>query len=77
MMDPTLSSYDKEEAIRMIGVALLCTQTSPSLRPPMSRVVNMLVGDIEVSRVMSKPDYLMDWQFREGSITFTSNLTGR
>ena len=57
----------------MIGVALLCTQTSPTLRPPMSRVVAMLSGDIEVSRVTTKPGYLMDWKFNDVSSFMSEN----
>lgn len=47
----------------MIGIAFLCTQTVPSLRPPMSRVVAMLCGDVEVTNVTTKPGYLTDWRF--------------
>ncbi|KAF8408677.1 hypothetical protein HHK36_004740 [Tetracentron sinense] len=65
LVDPTLTIFDKSEAIRMIGVALLCTQASPLLRPPMSRVVTMLAGDIEVSSVTTRPGYLTDWQFND------------
>lgn len=61
MLDPKLTSFNKEEATRVISVALLCTQASLMLRPPMSRVVAMLVGDIEVSEVTMKPSYLTDW----------------
>ena len=57
----------------MIGVALLCTQTSPTLRPPMSRVVAMLSGDIEVSRVTTKPGYLTDWKFNDVSSFMSEN----
>ena len=57
----------------MIGVALLCTQTSPTLRPPMSRVVAMLSGDIEVSRVTTKPGYLTDWKFNDASSFMSEN----
>ncbi|KAF3949014.1 hypothetical protein CMV_025056 [Castanea mollissima] len=46
-----------------MGVSFLCTQASPTLRPSMSRVVAMLLGDIEVSTVTSKPGYLSDWKF--------------
>lgn len=63
MVDPELSEFSKEEVKRVIGVALLCTQTSPALRPSMSRVVAMLTGDIEVTPVTSKPGYLTDWKF--------------
>ena len=42
------SKYSKEEAMRMLGMALLCTNPSPTLRPPMSYVVKMLDGKIPV-----------------------------
>ncbi|KAF9618245.1 hypothetical protein IFM89_000880 [Coptis chinensis] len=71
LVDPTLSSFNKEEAIRMLGISLLCTQASPNLRPPMSRVVSMLTGDVEVSTVTSKPGYLTDCQFTDAT-TFVS-----
>ncbi|KAJ4945375.1 hypothetical protein NE237_000146 [Protea cynaroides] len=57
LVDPSLSEYNAVEAKRLIGVVLLCTQASASLRPAMSRVVAMLSGDIEVSTVTSKPRY--------------------
>lgn len=62
-MDPRLSEFNKEEVKRVVGIALLCTQTSPTLRPSMSRVVAMLSGDVEVSTVTTKPGYLTDWKF--------------
>ncbi|KAF8408673.1 hypothetical protein HHK36_004736 [Tetracentron sinense] len=65
LVDPTLTVFVESEAIRTIGVALLCTQASPSLRPPMSRIVAMLAGDIEVSTVTSRPGYLTDWHFND------------
>ncbi|OMO70486.1 hypothetical protein CCACVL1_18878 [Corchorus capsularis] len=74
-MDPTLVEFDEDEALRMLGVALLCTQASPMMRPPMSRVVAMLAGDIEVSSVNSKPSYLTDWDFKDITGTFTSEDT--
>ncbi|XP_058071864.1 probable LRR receptor-like serine/threonine-protein kinase At1g56140 isoform X2 [Magnolia sinica] len=58
LVDPTLSEFNEGEVSRMIGIALLCIQASPSLRPSMSRVVNMLLGDIEVGTVSSKPGFL-------------------
>lgn len=73
MVDPSLSSFNQEESIRMISVAFLCTQASPVLRPPMSRVVAMLAGDIEVGEVTTKPGYLTDWQFNNG---IGSNFAG-
>ncbi|KAL6329805.1 hypothetical protein AAG906_037514 [Vitis piasezkii] len=73
LVDSRLSEFSEEEARRMIGVALLCTQTSPTLRPPMSRVVAMLSGDIEVSRVTTKPGYLTDWKFNDASSFMSEN----
>ncbi|GMI93624.1 hypothetical protein like AT1G56130 [Hibiscus trionum] len=58
LLDPTLAKFDQNQALRLIGVALLCTQASPSMRPSMSRVIAMLVEDIEVSTVKTKPSYL-------------------
>lgn len=62
-MDSELSEFDEEEVRRVIRVAFLCTQTSPTLRPSMSTVVAMLLGDIEVSIEISRPGYLTDWSF--------------
>ncbi|XP_068656007.1 probable LRR receptor-like serine/threonine-protein kinase At1g56140 [Aristolochia californica] len=63
LVDPMLSEFDEQEASRVLGVALLCTQASPSLRPPMSRVVAMLTGDVEVESVTTRPGYLTDWHY--------------
>eukprot|EP01018_Ginkgo_biloba_P030398 Gb_19701 [translate_table: standard] len=64
LMDPDLvSTYSEEEVIRVIEVALLCTQASPTMRPPMSRVVAMLTGDAEVIPVTSRPGYITDWEY--------------
>ncbi|CAI9108925.1 OLC1v1008633C1 [Oldenlandia corymbosa var. corymbosa] len=65
LVDPRLTEFDENEVKRVISVALLCTLTSPSLRPPMSRVVAMLCGDIEVTSTISKPGYLTDWKFMQ------------
>ncbi|XVE88272.1 hypothetical protein DITRI_Ditri19aG0056300 [Diplodiscus trichospermus] len=55
LVDPTLGTeFNEEEAIRMIKVALLCTNSSPALRPIMSEVVNMLEGRTHV------PELIMD-----------------
>ncbi|KAL0905527.1 hypothetical protein M5K25_023952 [Dendrobium thyrsiflorum] len=40
--------FNKEEALRMIKVALLCSNSSPARRPLMSTVVSMLTSDISV-----------------------------
>ncbi|KAH9747521.1 non-specific serine/threonine protein kinase [Citrus sinensis] len=75
LVDPTLTEFNDKEALRVIGVALLCTQASPMMRPPMSRVVAMLAGDIEVGKVISKPSYLTDWDFKDITASFLNEDT--
>ncbi|KAE8696228.1 putative LRR receptor-like serine/threonine-protein kinase [Hibiscus syriacus] len=70
LIDPTLVEFEENEALRVMRVALLCTQTSPSMRPSMSRVVGMLAGDSEVSNVTAKPSYVTDWVYKD----ITSNF---
>ncbi|KAG5561076.1 hypothetical protein RHGRI_004180 [Rhododendron griersonianum] len=73
LVDSTLLEFDEEEVKRVIGVALLCTQTSPQLRPSMSRAVAMLSGDIEVSAVTTRPGYLTDWKFNDTTSFMTTD----
>ncbi|MFS7915992.1 putative non-specific serine/threonine protein kinase [Helianthus anomalus] len=70
LIDPSLSSFDEQQATRMLGVALLCVQASPTSRPAMSRVIAMLSGDVEVTPVTTKPSYLTDWDFNDITNTF-------
>ncbi|KAK8608252.1 hypothetical protein V6N13_023679 [Hibiscus sabdariffa] len=74
LVDPNLAEIDENEALRVVMVALLCTQGSPSMRPPMSRIVAMLAGDIEANGVITRPSYLTDWNFRDltGSLVTVS-----
>ncbi|KAK8992572.1 hypothetical protein V6N11_048649 [Hibiscus sabdariffa] len=74
LVDPNLAEIDENEVLRVVMVALLCTQGSPSMRPPMSRVVAMLAGDIEANGVITRPSYLTDWNFRDltGSLVTVS-----
>ncbi|KAF5186338.1 Leucine-rich repeat transmembrane protein kinase [Thalictrum thalictroides] len=54
LVDPRLEyNYNKDEVLRMINVALLCANASPTLRPPMSSVVSMLEGRIAVQKYVS------------------------
>ncbi|GMY36994.1 probable LRR receptor-like serine/threonine-protein kinase At1g07650 isoform X7 [Fagus crenata] len=56
LVDPELEpGFHKEEALRMIKVALLCTNTSPVLRPPMTAVVGMLEGRTVVDELARGP----------------------
>lgn len=61
IIDPRLgSNFDEEEAIRMIKVALLCTNPSPALRPTMSAVVSMLQGHINIQELDMDPSIYGD-----------------
>ncbi|KAK3424563.1 hypothetical protein EUGRSUZ_F01352 [Eucalyptus grandis] len=42
------SHFDKEEALALTKVALMCTNATPALRPPMLSVVSMLEGKVAV-----------------------------
>jgi hypothetical protein len=64
LMDPDLeSTCSKEEVLRVVEVALLCTQAMPTMRPSMSRVVAMLTGDVKVIPAASRPGYIKDLQY--------------
>nr|GFA46874.1 probable LRR receptor-like serine/threonine-protein kinase At1g53430 [Tanacetum cinerariifolium] len=54
LVDHSLGRYSKDEAMIMLNIALLCTNQSPTLRPPMSSVVKMLDGKIPVQPPMIK-----------------------
>ncbi|KAK4751647.1 hypothetical protein SAY87_005129 [Trapa incisa] len=49
LIDPRLGTdFDKDEAMAMIHVALLCTHVSPAVRPSMSGAVSILEGKANV-----------------------------
>jgi hypothetical protein len=61
IVDPKLQSeFNKEEAERMIKLALLCTNASPSLRPAMSEVASMLEGQTSIQEMISDPSIYGD-----------------
>ncbi|KAG2689232.1 hypothetical protein I3760_09G130700 [Carya illinoinensis] len=61
LVDPRLgSNFSKEEAVRMVKVALLCTNPSPALRPTMSAVVSMLEGRTAVHELVMDPSIYGD-----------------
>uniref|UniRef100_A0A0E0AS38 non-specific serine/threonine protein kinase n=1 Tax=Oryza glumipatula TaxID=40148 RepID=A0A0E0AS38_9ORYZ len=73
IIDPKLDEFDSEEAFRVIYAALLCTQGSPHQRPPMSRVLAILTGDIEMTEMVTKPSYITEWQLRGGNTSYVSS----
>ncbi|XP_077226672.1 putative LRR receptor-like serine/threonine-protein kinase At1g53440 [Tasmannia lanceolata] len=66
LVDSSLgSNYSEEEALRMLNLALLCTNPSPSLRPAMSATVRMLEGKEPVKAPLVKRSTTRDdWKFR-------------
>ncbi|KAL4611806.1 hypothetical protein ACB092_08G152100 [Castanea dentata] len=50
-----LEKVDQENARKMIVVSLWCIQSDPSIRPSMSKVVNMLEGSLEPFKIPPKP----------------------
>ncbi|EOY27888.1 Leucine-rich repeat transmembrane protein kinase, putative [Theobroma cacao] len=58
LLDTKLGSkFNKEEAMRIIRVALLCTNPSPALRPTMSTAVSMLEGHTAVHEISGEPSF--------------------
>ncbi|KAI3521587.1 hypothetical protein L1887_11058 [Cichorium endivia] len=58
------SEFNKIEAVRMIKIALLCTNQSPALRPTMSEVVNMLEGRTKIKEANMNSGYDSDYMFQ-------------
>ncbi|KAM3692972.1 hypothetical protein ACJW31_08G129600 [Castanea mollissima] len=50
-----LEKVDQENVRKMIMVSLWCIQSDPSIRPSMSKVVNMLEGSLEPFKIPPKP----------------------
>ncbi|KAF3773538.1 putative LRR receptor-like serine/threonine-protein kinase [Nymphaea thermarum] len=69
LVDPRLGSdLSEDQALRMLNIALLCTSPSPSLRPTMSSVVEMLEGRIlarasTLSSTLGKASLSSAWRF--------------
>ena len=61
LVDPKLgSNFSKKEAVRMVKVALLCTNPSPRLRPTMSAVESILGGQAAVHELIMDPSIHAD-----------------
>ncbi|XP_031273166.1 probable LRR receptor-like serine/threonine-protein kinase At1g29720 [Pistacia vera] len=76
ILDPKLEyKFDKEEAERMVKVALLCCNASPALRPTMSEVVSMLESQTIIQEVISDPSiYGSDFQLQQLDQNSRGNL---
>ncbi|GLJ42758.1 hypothetical protein SUGI_0886540 [Cryptomeria japonica] len=72
-----LSSCYAEDVVRVIHVALLCTQATPTQRPSMSQVVAMLGGAMEINPPQCRPGYIKDWQLTGQNGNTTSRGDGK
>jgi serine/threonine protein kinase len=63
LVDTALNGqFDAEEACKFLKIGLLCTQDSPNLRPSMSTVVKMLMGEMDIDRKeITKPALISDF----------------
>ncbi|XP_022923606.1 probable LRR receptor-like serine/threonine-protein kinase At5g16900 [Cucurbita moschata] len=51
LLDPNLgSNYNKDEMERVVLAASLCIRRTPRARPPMSHVLKLLQGDVDVTK---------------------------
>ncbi|XP_059290750.1 rust resistance kinase Lr10-like isoform X1 [Lycium ferocissimum] len=76
--DEEANDDEKKMARKMALVALWCIQTNPGLRPSMSKVVEMLEGEVEILEVppqplQSQPVVPLFHQIMESSMTFSSD----
>ncbi|KAL9419026.1 hypothetical protein AB3S75_036892 [Citrus x aurantiifolia] len=62
LVDPLLSGrFNKNEAIRLLKVGLLCVQEKPNIRPLMSTVTRIMNDEIDIHEVeISQPGLLTD-----------------
>ncbi|KAM1561833.1 hypothetical protein EV1_004743 [Malus domestica] len=73
LVDPMLGSeFNEQEAMRMIKVALLCTNRSPTLRPTMSAVVSMLEGRAIVRELLNVNSSIYSDEVRFKSLRYVS-----
>ncbi|KAM3251980.1 hypothetical protein P3L10_006050 [Capsicum annuum] len=78
VVDEEANDDEKEMARKMSLVALWCIQTNPVQRPSMSKVVEMLEGEVEVLQVPPQPLQYQPvaplfHQLMENSMTFSSD----
>ncbi|XWS16900.1 hypothetical protein CRYUN_Cryun33cG0021200 [Craigia yunnanensis] len=68
LVDTSLNrDYNDEEAQNFLKIGLLCSQDMPKLRPPMSEVVKMLMGEEAVDgQKISRPGMLSEFMNLRG-----------
>ncbi|KAK3218849.1 hypothetical protein Dsin_012819 [Dipteronia sinensis] len=54
IIDEKLTAYDREQALTILKLAMMCIDQSPSLRPRMSEVVSVLEGGKKLEEISDK-----------------------
>eukprot|EP00253_Pinus_taeda_P003137 PITA_03137 len=67
--------YPAEQALRVITIALLCTQGSSGMRPTMSQVLWMLNNDSEIDVLPTQPAFIDVTSDSRANSSATSKLT--
>ncbi|XP_061989228.1 probable leucine-rich repeat receptor-like serine/threonine-protein kinase At3g14840 isoform X3 [Rosa rugosa] len=76
LVDKTLSTkYDAKQAIIILNLAVKCTSISPTLRPTMSEVVSVLVGDKKIEEIC--PPALNDSHLARADSSISMEATSR
>lgn len=77
IVDPELVDYPEEKVMRVIKVALFCTQATSQHRPDMKQVVKMLSTDVILNeKLLTEPGIYRPQISRKssgGSLQFSSN----
>lgn len=77
IVDPILEGqYSREQALRVITIALLCTQGSSALRPAMSQVGLILTNDSEIPAQPTQPAFIDVAAARYENSSDVSEATG-
>lgn len=58
LVDSELEKFPKEEVLKYMKVALLCTQASAGRRPMMSQVIDMLTRNVQINEKELQPPSL-------------------
>ncbi|XP_016203503.1 cysteine-rich receptor-like protein kinase 2 [Arachis ipaensis] len=72
-LDP--NDYDVEEVKRVIEIALMCTQASPSKRPKMSQVVVLLTSKAQLENLQPSMPVFIESNLKSQGSNFGSNAT--
>ncbi|WZZ06303.1 hypothetical protein YC2023_092224 [Brassica napus] len=71
-----VSSEEEEMVRKMTLVGLWCIQSSPSDRPPMNKVVEMMEGSVDALEVPPRPVFQIPAEPLQESSTLSENISG-